>query len=394
MQRSHFIERVSPPLVDTLKVCTVILLFILMSRSSSGLGHRPFTAATRVRLPYGTPFILTRHQRDFLARFFLHHIHSVKDFMCPQSPRDKIKLETKAERPLLPLVTTLIFLLLVGHVKAQESPCMFIDSTLSFVGTPQEQARCLLRPVKMYGRLAETLNKLPAPLDKIIGRRINISAATLKNYLRARHIQEADIGGALSDPLSQTSASNQATATSTRYFVIHDVSTPNYLNEDFPININDATWEWNDLQKKWIAMQVAHVFINRLGESVTAVDFKSSLPPKHYGTKFARDRLKEPNKALQLHVELVQPRRSDPHGPPKNDAIAPAPGFTVAQLDRLALVYLAASVRRGEWLIPAFHAAMDAGILDAHDDPQNFDLTLWADRLALLLKDLQHSHAK
>src|SRR5258706_3734174 len=25
------------------------------SRSSSGLGHRPFTAATRVRLPYGTP---------------------------------------------------------------------------------------------------------------------------------------------------------------------------------------------------------------------------------------------------------------------------------------------------------------------------------------------------
>ena len=26
-----------------------------MSRSSSGLGHRPFTAATRVRLPYGTP---------------------------------------------------------------------------------------------------------------------------------------------------------------------------------------------------------------------------------------------------------------------------------------------------------------------------------------------------
>src|SRR5688500_11608177 len=27
-----------------------------VSRSSSGLGHRPFTAATRVRLPYGTPY--------------------------------------------------------------------------------------------------------------------------------------------------------------------------------------------------------------------------------------------------------------------------------------------------------------------------------------------------
>src|SRR4051812_37992688 len=29
----------------------------LKSRSSSGLGHRPFTAATRVRLPYGTPLL-------------------------------------------------------------------------------------------------------------------------------------------------------------------------------------------------------------------------------------------------------------------------------------------------------------------------------------------------
>ena len=25
------------------------------------------------------------------------------------------------------------------------------------------------------------------------------------------------------------------------------------------------------------------------------------------------------------------------------------------------------------WLIPAFHATVDAGIPDAHDDPQNFD---------------------
>ena len=27
-----------------------------MSRSSRGLGHRPFTAVTGVRLPYGTPY--------------------------------------------------------------------------------------------------------------------------------------------------------------------------------------------------------------------------------------------------------------------------------------------------------------------------------------------------
>ncbi len=31
----------------------------LASRSSRGLGHRPFTAATRVRIPYGTPFFIS-----------------------------------------------------------------------------------------------------------------------------------------------------------------------------------------------------------------------------------------------------------------------------------------------------------------------------------------------
>ena len=41
-----------------------------MSRSSRGLGHRPFTAATRVRIPYGMPFssfIFNQTLRLFLA---------------------------------------------------------------------------------------------------------------------------------------------------------------------------------------------------------------------------------------------------------------------------------------------------------------------------------------
>ena len=122
---------------------------------------------------------------------------------------------------------------------------------------------------------------------------------------------------------------------------------------------------------------------------MTAVGFSSILPPKRFGTKFARDNLQESAKGLQLHVELVQPRRSDPDGKIGNDAIAPEPGFTESQLDRLALLYLAASVRRGEWLVPAFHADLDAGIPDAHDDPQNFDLKLWGKRLAVLLKDVK-----
>ena len=57
-----------------------------------------------------------------------------------------------------------------------------------------------------------------------------------------------------------------------------------------------------------------------------------------------------------------------------------------AQYDRLALLYVSASVQHGAWLIPGYHAAVDAGIPDAHDDPQNFNLALWAQRLEALLK--------
>jgi hypothetical protein len=57
-----------------------------------------------------------------------------------------------------------------------------------------------------------------------------------------------------------------------------------------------------------------------------------------------------------------------------NDRIAEKPGFTQVQYERLALVYIAASHRAGQWLVPAYHLAVDDGVGDAHDDPQNFDL--------------------
>ena len=56
-----------------------------------------------------------------------------------------------------------------------------------------------------------------------------------------------------------------------------------------------------------------------------------------------------------------------------NDAQSPNPAFTPAQYDRLALLYVIASVRSQHWLIPAYHAALDADIPNGHDDPLNFD---------------------
>lgn len=281
-----------------------------------------------------------------------------------------------------------ISLLITTQTKAQDTSCPFNQSSLSFAGTPVEQATCLLRPVRQGGHLDAALKKLPAPLTRIIGTRMTIDKAVLRRYLVAHDIAETAIGGSLDESLSQATLPDGSMVPA-RYFVIHDVSTPNYLDKPFPPDIDDAGWEWNDLQKRWANSKVAHVFVNRPGNSVTVVGFGSALPEKRYGTKFARDRLKESAKGLQIHVELVQPRRSDPDAKPGNDAIAPSPGFTEGQMDRLALLYIAASVRRGEWLIPAYHAAVDAGIPDAHDDPQNFDLNLWSKRLDNVLHQLK-----
>ncbi|MEP6923947.1 MAG: hypothetical protein ABI954_05760, partial [Pyrinomonadaceae bacterium] len=175
------------------------------------------------------------------------------------------------------------------------------------------------------------------------------------------------------------------------YFLIHDTSDPYLKDAPFPAEINEATWSGNNLEK-WLQLPVAHVFVNRAGESITTTDFGVTVS-KGWGTKFARDFLKLDGKGLQLHIELVQPRRRDSKREPleNNDAIAPQPGFSDQQYDRLALLYVCASVRRGSWLIPAFHAAIDAGIKDAHDDPQNFDLKVWTQKLAKLIKQLKNT---
>ena len=60
-----------------------------------------------------------------------------------------------------------------------------------------------------------------------------------------------------------------------------------------------------------------------------------------------------------------------------------------AQYDRLALLYTIASVRAGRWLIPAYHAAIDAGIRNGHDDPMGFDAESFGNSLKLLIEKLR-----
>ena len=202
----------------------------------------------------------------------------------------------------------------------------------------------------------------------------SITVDRVRSFLTTKAIGEADVGGGLSSTLSTA-----------KYFVIHDTS--DYLGElaDFPVNINDDTSSFNHVARR-VGRTVCHVYINRLGQSATAVVFESPTPPS--GTKFGLC-----NPALRsafLHIENIQPRIKDRSVQFSNDAVAPAPGFTDAQLERLALIYIIASVRSGRWLIPAYHSPIDLGYPDRHDDPQNFDLEGWSAHVGGLIEQIRN----
>lgn len=270
------------------------------------------------------------------------------------------------------------------QMNAQNVPCQLDQKTLLFVGTPIEQARCLLRPNKPRGILDSELKHLPKTLEEIIGKKVKIKKDKLQKYLQTNNISEETLGGKLDETLV-TAKLPTGEVIPAQYFIIHDTSTPNYGKaNEFPTDINEKTSKYNNLEM-WLRNPVAHIFVNRLGDSITTTPFNETVR-KGWGTKFARDFLKEDAKGLQLHIELNQPRLSNPKWFEGNDEIAPQPGFTDKQYERLALLYVCASVRRGTWLIPAYHSAIDAGIKDAHDDPQNFELQKFADSLKKLIK--------
>ena len=177
-----------------------------------------------------------------------------------------------------------------------------------------------------------------------------------------------DIGGSLEAPLSRTSAGLPAL-----YFVIHDTSTPAYGPEPFGPEIDEPGSAVNALERwRQGEASVAHIFYSRVGTSLAARDY--SIPWR--ATKTERCVLGAESRGRFLHNEVVQPRRTSGLHGYENDQ-PPELAFTPAQLDRLALAYVAASVRDGRWLIPAFHAVIDEGLPAGHDDPQGFDLALW-----------------
>lgn len=236
-----------------------------------------------------------------------------------------------------------------------------------------QEMGCLLKPVQRYGHLGAALSEMPSPLNELVGKPMRISKIAFRRYLNQRGIQDTQLGGSLDAPLSRTLRGESA-----KYFVIHDTSTPLPRFMSFPNTINTSAWSGNNLANYGNS---AHVFINRLGESVTKVPFERGKGSTKYEVYYHPQLI-----GLFLHIELVQPRRVNHRG---SDAEAPEQGFTDWQLDRLALAYIAASLRKGTWLFPTYHAVVDAGLKNAHDDPQNFDLSLWANRLKRIILDIE-----
>ncbi|MEF9388630.1 hypothetical protein V4890_23860 [Ralstonia solanacearum species complex bacterium KE056] len=194
--------------------------------------------------------------------------------------------------------------------------------------------------------------------------------------LDAQKIKSADVGGPIDKPISAD------------YFIIHDTSAPNCSEKkvcdtfgEFPRNRDDESWRYNKNflgHPKPPPKRLAHTMINRVGASITEGDFADTV----VSTKFESCVEAAAKTTLFVGVENIQPRVSDPKfqkpGGKINDYRAPTPGFTTKQYERLALLYLVASARRGEWLIPIFHGVLDQFYVQGHNDPQNFDMSAFS----------------
>lgn len=256
--------------------------------------------------------------------------------------------------------------------------CGFDSATLSFAGTPVEQATCLLRKVRLLGE--KQLQPLPPVIRTLLERGDGPDAIMRQAALAAFPEPYRTYAATYADlPVSRTAAGLSA-----HYFVIHDTSDPFYGDAPFPRRL-DADWRVNSftpyMDGTFAPEPVAHIFLNRVGQIWAGHDFSEGWR----ATKLESRVIGPAARGRFLHIETVQPRRFLPGHADRGHTHGPQPGFSAAQYRMLAALYVYASARAGQWLIPAFHATVDAGIPDAHDDPQNFELEQFAGELERLV---------
>ena len=263
--------------------------------------------------------------------------------------------------------------------------CQFDPQAMSFRGEPADQAKCLMRGMDATRNLSPRLESLPQALESRIGNSAGLPAREELSGFLSKQDLEWSFAAFLWQPLSRANDDDPHAPTA-RYFVIHDTSGPSFGRRAFPADI-DTDRKINNLESfrcpdGW---GKAHVVVNRSGGIL--LDHELAVPWRE--TKFERAvNFAGALKGLFVHVEMIQPRRSAGRGW-HNDAQSPDPSFTAAQYDRLALLYIIASVRAGHWLVPAFHAAIDANIVNGHDDPLNFDVASFGKSLDAVTAQVQ-----
>ena len=258
------------------------------------------------------------------------------------------------------------------------SLCAFSDKDMAYVGTPRQQALCLL-PEGDPGHFRPRAS-LGAPLDALVGAPVSLDQGKLLALM-------VQAGLPYSDQMLRSGLSHawggKPYGPPARYFVIHDTSSA-LGRPYFPANDDPAL---NRLGETYCGGEyTAHTFINRMGKVLIAYDYGAPWR----ATKF--EHINPWRKGLFLHNELTQPRLPRHGENLTNASLAPSPAFTAAQYGSLALLYAAASLRAGVWLAPAFHSAIDYAWEDDHDDPRDFDLSKFDDALADILRQASASH--
>ena len=275
-------------------------------------------------------------------------------------------------RFLLPIIAAA---LPVPALADEIGECRFDRETLSFAGDRVEQATCLLRKIEPLA--VRKAQKLPPVIHRLMEDpgapspgMMEAALAAFPEPYRTYATEHAR------DPASQTDAGIPLL-----YFVIHDTSTPFYGSERFPKRL-ESDLLVNSFDPYIVDQPVAHIFLNRVGQIWAGHDF---VEPWR-ATKLESYVIGPAARGRFVHIETVQPRRFAPGSDSPENTVGPHPGFSKAQYRMLAALYVYASARAGRWLIPAQHNTVDAGIPDAHDDPQNFELDRFAQELEALIK--------
>ncbi len=241
---------------------------------------------------------------------------------------------------------------------------------MAFAGSLSEQASCLLRKVKILGNVDATPAQLPSTSQASSCQPVTISRTKLRQALfrsgtdRVPGSEASLDGPATCPPRGNTrqSAGHRWRATSSFTIRVRRISGTwrNFLLTSIPAtrSIGSTVSRARRTPRRTYPQPPGQIYVGH----DFGVPWRATKLEQQIGTL---------SRGMFLHIENVQPRRKHPSQP---DGNAPTPGFSTTQYDRLALLYLMASMRAQTGLVPAFHAAIDQGLSDGHDDPQNFSL--------------------